>query len=394
MSDPLPMQGLNVFDVTQGVAGPHATMLLAQNGANVVKVEPLDGDWGRTLGKGYGDHCAHSIAFNRGKRSLAMDLKNPEALAIAQDLARKADIVVESYRPDVMKRLGMSYEQVKKDNPDVIYLSVTGFGQEGPYRTLPVTDSVIQAFSGLMSINRDVNGTPQRIGMIAIDVMTGLYAYQAIASAVIRNLRFGGGAYIDCSLMQSGAAFQMAKIMEHHLEGGAPQVLYVPVGTMKTADGYINITAMRDHHYAALCEAMGRNDMAENPKYGTRQLRLEHEKEIMDQVRAEFVKKTTAEWAEILTEGGVMNAPVATYDDLLADEQVKAMQTISWIEHPEVGRIPMANVPGIPKADAVGGYLAECPHIGQQSREILGEAGFDAATIDQMIAAKAVAQWG
>ena len=155
MTDERPLSGIKVCAATQGVAGPHSTMLMAQHGADVIKVEPLDGDWGRTLGKVYGDHCAHSVIFNRGKRSIAIDLKVDEGRALAQQLARDADVVVESFRPGVMSRFGLGYDDVRKDNPDVIYLSVTGFGQGGPNRDLPVTDAVIQAFSGLMSINRD-----------------------------------------------------------------------------------------------------------------------------------------------------------------------------------------------------------------------------------------------
>ena len=202
MTSRKPLEGINVFDATQGVAGPHATMLLAQHGANVIKVEPLDGDWGRTLGKVYGDLCAHAVTFNRGKRSIALDLKSTDGIKVAQKLAADADIVVESFRPGVMARFGLDYMSIKAKRNDVIYLSVPGFGQEGPNKDLPVTDSVIQAFSGFMSINRDNEGTPQRLGMIAIDVMTGLYAYQAISSAIIARIRYGEGAYIDCSLMQ------------------------------------------------------------------------------------------------------------------------------------------------------------------------------------------------
>ncbi len=384
MSEHLPFEGLNVFDATQGVAGPHATMLLAQYGANVTKIEPLDGDWGRTLGKEYGDLCAHAVAFNRGKRSIAIDLKNPDGISLAKELAAKADVVVESFRPGVMKKFGLSYDDLKAKNPSQVYLSVSGFGQDGPYNSLPVTDSVIQAFSGWMSINRDEHGTPQRIGM-----MTGLYAFQALSTAIIKQYRFAEGSYIDCSLMQSAAAFQVAKIMEHHLEGGAPQVLYVPVGTMKTADGHINVTAMRDHHYTALCEAIGRDDMATNPKYSGRENRLTHEAEIMAAVRVEFVKRSTADWAELLTDAGVMNAPVSDYKDFIADEQVKAVNAISWIKYDGLGNVPLANVPGLPTINGQNA-MTECPHIGEQSRDILAEAGIDSAAIEQLIASKAV----
>ena len=389
---PQPLEGIKVFDATQGVAGPHGTMLLAQHGAEVTKLEPLDGDWGRTLGRMYGDQCAHGIVFNRGKKSLAMNMKAPEAQKIAFDMAAKADIVVESFRPGVMAKFGIGYDQVKAANPEVIYLSVTGFGQEGPYNRLPVTDSVIQAFSGWMSINRDAEGTPQRIGMIAIDVMTGLYAYQAISSALFRKIRFGKGAYIDCSLMQSAAAFQAAKIMEHFLEGGAPQVLYVPVGTMRTSDGYINVTAMREHHYVSLCKVLGRDDLATDERFNDRTKRIEREAELMPMVRAEFLRKTTGEWAAALTEAGVMNAPVSTYDHYLADEHVKAVDSVSWIDHPGMGNLPFANIPGLPRIERSGG-LNVAPRTGEHTREILTAEGYDAARINELLAAGVIGEF-
>ncbi|MCY4231398.1 MAG: CoA transferase [Alphaproteobacteria bacterium] len=392
MPIPPPLEGVKVFDATQGVAGPHSTMLLAQYGADVTKLEPLDGDWGRTLGKTYGDQCAHSVVFNRGKKSLAMDMKTESAQKIAFKLASQADVVVESFRPGVMTRFGIGYEQVKAANPQVIYLSVTGFGQEGPYNRLPVTDSVIQAFSGWMSINRDASGAPQRISMVAIDVMTGLYAYQAIASALLRKFRFGEGAYIDCSLMQSAAAFQSAKVIEHYLEGGAPQVLYVPVGTMQTEDGYINVTAMREHHYVSLCKALGRDDLAEDPRYNSREKRIAREAELMPLIRAEFTKRTTAAWADALTEAGVMNAPVSTYDHYLADEHVKAVESISWMEHPGMpGTLPVSNIPGLAKIGTQDA-LDRAPHIGEHSREILLREGWTLAQVEEFLAVGVVGE--
>ena len=389
MSDELPLSGIKVFDATQGVAGPHATMLLAQHGADVTKIEPLEGDWGRTLGKMYGDLCAHAITFNRGKKSLALDLKNEEGKAIAQKLAREADVVVESFRPGVMARFGLSYEDIKKHNPKVVYLSLTGFGQTGPNSKLPTTDSVIQAFSGWMTLHRDSEGTPMRSGMIAVDVMTGLYAFQALSAAILRQVRFGKGSYIDCSLMQAAAAFQSAKVTEYFLENGEPQVLYVPVGTMKTKDGYLNVTAMREHHYVGLCKVLGRDDLAADPRYNTREKRIEREKELMPIVRAEFLKRTTDEWARELTEAGVMNAKVNTYQDFMDDAHVKAVNGLAWIDHQGLGRMPMANIPGLPSI-VEGSPLAECPHTGQHTVEVLKRNGFSEAEINRLLAAKAI----
>jgi crotonobetainyl-CoA:carnitine CoA-transferase CaiB-like acyl-CoA transferase len=389
MSDQLPMSGLKVFDATQGVAGPHSTLLLAQYGADVIKIEPIDGDWGRTLGKTYDDFCAHAVAFNRGKRSISLDLKHESGLAVAQRLASDADIVVESFRPGVMSRFKLGYDDLVKNNPEVIYLSVTGFGQHGPRRDLPVTDAVIQAFSGLMSINRDVQGSPQRISMVAIDVMTGLYAYQAIASAVLKRFRFGGGQYIDCSLMQSGAAFQAAKIAEHYLEGGQPQVLYVPVGTMKTKDGFLNVTAMREHHYVSMMQVLGRPELATDPRFDTRDKRIANEAILMPIVREAFLAKTTTEWAAQLTEAGVMNSPVSTYDDFMAEPHVEAVESLVWPDHQGVGKVPMPKIPGV-EAIRGGAELLEAPHNGQHSEAILREAGYSDDDIADLVETGAV----
>ncbi len=382
----LPFEGFKVLDMTQGVAGPHSTMLLAQSGAEVTKVEPLDGDWGRTLGKMYDDTCAHAVIFNRGKRSVSLNMKEKKAQELVQKAAAEADVIVESFRPGVMGRFGLSYEDVKKTNPNVIYLSVTGFGQEGPYNKLPVTDSVIQAFSGWMSINRDEAGTPQRIGMIAVDVMTGLYAFQAISTALMRKVRFGEGAYIDCSLMQCAAAFQAAKVMEHHLEGGQPQTLYVPVGTMKTSNGHINVTAMREHHYVGLCKVLGKPEWATDPRFDSREKRIDQEKVLMPMVRAEFLRKTTEEWAEALTEAGVMNAAVSTYDHFMADEHVKAVESITWMDHQSMpGSLPVCNIPGIRRVEG-DHALDEAPSIGQHTDEILQRWGVSQAEANELVA--------
>ena len=166
--------GITVLDFTQGIAGPHASMLLALHGADVIKIEPLEGDWGRALGELKGDHCAHSVAFNRGKRSIALDLKSPDGIAVVKKIAAKAHVVLESFRPGVIQRLGFGYEAIKKVNPKVVYCSVSGFGQTGPYSKRPTVDGLIQAFSGMMVMNRMPDGTPWRQGMIAVDVTTGL----------------------------------------------------------------------------------------------------------------------------------------------------------------------------------------------------------------------------
>jgi crotonobetainyl-CoA:carnitine CoA-transferase CaiB-like acyl-CoA transferase len=207
----LPYEGLKVVDLSQGVAGPHCGMLFALYGANVVKVEPPDGDWGRAIGKRHGDWSAYGIAFNRGKRSVALDLRRAEGRDVVAQLVARADVVIENNRPGVLARYALDYAHVREANPDVVYVSVTGFGQEGPNRDLPATDSILQAYSGLMSVNRAADGMPQRISVLVIDVVTGLYAHQAAATALYRRATRGGGRHVTVSLMDAIGAVQAGK---------------------------------------------------------------------------------------------------------------------------------------------------------------------------------------
>ena len=220
--DDLPFEGVKVLDLSQGVAGPYCGMHLARNGADVIKVEPTgSGCWSRQLGKWTGDHTAHSVIVNRAKRSLAVDLKTADGVAIVQRLARDCDVLLQNFRVGKIDKFALDYESVRKSNPEVIYLSITGFGPKGPRCDDPATDSVMQAYSGMMSINRGPTGVPQRIEMLAIDFSTGLYAVQAVAAALYRKATRGRGAYIETSLLESSLALQEGAMMEQYLQGAA-----------------------------------------------------------------------------------------------------------------------------------------------------------------------------
>lgn len=381
MSDDLAYSGLKVLDFSQGVAGPHCGMLLAQHGADVVKLEPLDGDWGRRIGKEHGDNCAYGVAFNRGKRSLALNLKDPDGLAIAKRLAKEADVIVENYRPGVLKRFGLDYPSVTQENPTVVYMSITGFGQTGPKAKLPATDSVMQAFSGLMSVNRESNGMPMRVGMLAIDVSTGLYAFQAVAPALYRRAVQGKGKHITTSLMESVGAFQAAKMVEFVLEGAEVQSAGVPVGTFQAKDGFININGRRDSHFAALCGFIGKPEWATDPRFATVEARFEHEAELMPMLREIVEGYTVADLNKALNEADVLNGPVNDYGKYFDDPHVKEVEAVSWIEQSGIGRIPVPTLPGHPvlQPGEARGYT---PHLGEHSREVLAEMGYSGEEID------------
>jgi len=391
MTDKEAFSGIRVLDLSQGIAGPHSAMLLAQHGADVIKAEPITGDWGRTLGRPYGQNTAHSIAFNRGKRSIALDLTKPRGLEVARLLMQQSDVVIEAFRPGVMAKYGLAYEDAKAVNPEIIYLSINGFGSKGPDHMLPVTDAVMQAFSGLMTVARSADGVPNRLTMIPVDVVTGLYAFQALSTALVRKFRFGTGGFIEASLMQSAAAFQAAKIMEYHLEGGDPQPLYSPVATFLTSDGYLNVTAMREQHFTALCDVMALPEVAADPAYQGRELRIRNEASLLTILRAEFAKQSTAYWADKLTSAGVMNAPVQTYADFLDHRQTRAMNAVDYVEHPGVGRIAIAQIPGTPRVASKDSSRTRAPLIGEHTSEILADLGFGANDVEAMLIDKSVA---
>jgi len=384
MSDDLAFEGLRVLDMSQGVAAPYCAMLLAQNGADVVKMEPLPpGDWNRGLGKPYGDQTASSIILNRGKRSISLDLKKPEGLAIAKKLAAHSDVILQNYRPGVIEKFGLDYDSVKGANPQVVYLSLTGFGQVGPKAGHPATDSVMQAFTGVMSINKDEAGTPQRVDYYAIDVITGLYSFQAVSSALYRRVTKGVGKHIRTSLMESAIAFQEPKMVEYVLEGGAAEPIGAPVGTYRTKDGYICINARRDPHFQALFRLLGREEMIDDPRYADARARVANREDLIAILRAEVVQRPTAEWVELLNGIDVLNAPVFDYGDLFAHPQVAAVDAVRWVENDTVGRVPMGSIAGIPPVGN-DNPLTPAPHIGQHSAEILAELGYDEAAVSAL----------
>ena len=385
----LAYEGLKVADLSQGVAGPHCGMLLALNGADVVKVEPPEGDWGRGIGRRHGDFSAYGVAFNRGKRSLCVDLKRPEGRDVVAKLVARVDVVVENNRPGVLARFGLDYEAVRRANPDIVYVSVTGFGPEGPNRDLPATDSILQAYSGLMSVNRDATGMPQRIGVLVIDVVTGLYAYQAVATALYRRATRGGGRYIGVSLMDAIAAVQAGKMVEYALEGGKEQPAGVPVATFQAADGFMNINARRDPHFTALCRLLGLDELATDPRYATAAARLTHEAELMPRLREQVKARSMRNLEAALRKGDVLHAPVNDYDRYFADAHVAASGALAWVEHPQVGQIPLPRIPGLSQpAPASSG--ARSPASGEHTREVLAELGIATEEIVALEAAGVV----
>ncbi|HTZ37790.1 MAG TPA: CoA transferase [Stellaceae bacterium] len=376
--------GLRVLDLGQGIAAPYCAMLLAMHGAEVVKLEPPGGDWSRGLGRRYGDHTAMSATFNRGKKGLALDLRAPAAREVALRLADAADIVVEGFRPGVAARLGLGYEALAARNPRLIYVSVSGFGQEGPHIGLPCTDSVAQAFSGLAALNIGNDGAPHRVGALIVDALTGLYAAQAVGVALYARERRGCGARLDLSLTQSAAAVLGHKLAEHVLEDGRPQVINVPTGAHRARDGWVMIALLREADFARLVAALGAPGLASDPRFASFAARAENAAAIFAELGAVFARETTAHWLAALRAADILCDRINGFDDWLADPHVVATGGAVAVAP---GDMPRFKVPRTPGASAAAdAALPPAPRIGEHGRAILADIGLDAAAIARLAA--------
>ena len=382
--DDLPFKGVKVLDLSQGVAGPYCGMHFARNGADVIKLEPPGtGCWSRQLGKAIGDQTAHSVVVNRGKRSLAVDFKAPDGLEIAKKLATECNVMIQNYRVGKLAKLNLDYDSVAKLNPKAIYVAITGFGQKGPRCDQPATDSVMQAYTGMMSINRDINGLPQRINMLAIDFSTGLYAFQAAAAALYGQAMRGKGKLIETSLLESAMVFQEAAIIESYLQGGDVEPIGMPVGSFKTKDGFMSINARRDSQFKSFCTVIGREKWIDDPRFAGQRQRVVNRDYLLSQIRRIIETKTSDEWNKLISEADILNAKVQSHIDLFEDTQVQAVNAIRWVENDTLGRIPMATVPGqpIPETD---NCLTHSPHLGEHNDEVLMELGYGTSQIKDL----------
>jgi crotonobetainyl-CoA:carnitine CoA-transferase CaiB-like acyl-CoA transferase len=379
--------GMKVIDLSGGVAGPSCAMMLAQHGADVIKVETPHngGDWSRILGRTYEDHSAFSLYGTLGKRSLAVDLKTPEGKEILWRLVRGADVFIEGFRPGTIKRYGFDYAALSAKEPQIIYYSISGFGQTGPLAARPAMDPVLQAFTGIVTENKgEHDGHPHRIAISLIDMFSGLLGFQAIATSlyVRREQEVKQGRFIELSLMQGGAMLASIRMIAHYLERGTTTRTSMPNGVFNTADGQINVTMIR---------AIEETGLLEDPRYATHAARGAHLDELYADLRPMFKARTTAWLSERLTAKGIMNGRVNSYQEFLTEEQVAATGIMAWLEQPGVPElVPMPNIPGLPPFES-GTRRAHAPRLGEHTRDVLAEHGYSAAQIGALFDKKVVA---
>ena len=388
--------GMKVIDLSGGVAGPSCAMMLAQHGADVIKLETphAGGDWSRILGKTYETHSAFSLYGTLGKRSIAVDLKTEKGKEILWRLIKGADVFIEGFRPGTIARYGFGYDEVSAREPGIIYYSISGFGQTGPMAGRPAMDPVLQAFNGIVDENRgEHDNHPHRIAISLIDMFTGLLGFQAIATSlyVRREQEVKQGRFIECSLMQGGAMLGVIRMIAGYMEKGVLQRGINPTGVFDTADGQLNVTTIRPAEWQPFCEALERPDLLEDPRFNPAATRRINIDELYTLLRPAFKSFKTTHLAQRFTERGIMNGKVNTYTEFLGEEQVVATNIIAWLNQPGVPEpIPMPNIPGLPNFEN-GTKRAHAPAHGEHTNQILAEHGYSANEIATMKANKIIA---
>ena len=389
MSYQKPYKGLKVIDFSQGVAGPYCGMLLAQHGAEVIKIEPKDGDWARNLGQEYGEHSAFSVAANLGKKSIIIDLKNKKSQSILDKIIKQSDIFIEGFRPGVITRLGYDYDRLKKINPKLIYLSISGFGQTGPMSHKPAMDPVLQAFTGFMSENKGPDDIPHRTPVIIFDMTTALYATQLISASLYARINEKFGRKIEISLMEAAAAMQSIRLMSGYMEGPYTHASS-PSGTFKTKDGWIQIIVVKNHEFIKFCNAVGWKKFINDKRFVSNAERRKHEAILSREVQKLFIKEKTEYWKNLLNDYEVQNEKVQNYKEFIESEQTKALDLISWVKQPTTGTLwPVPNIPGMPKFTN-DNLLSKAPSLGQHSKEILKSLGYTDSQIENFISEEVI----
>lgn len=384
-----PLSHIRVLDLSRVLAAPWAGQNLADLGAEVIKVErPKSGDDSRAFGPPWlkgpdgkdTKESAYFAAANRGKKSITVNMSKPEGQKIIRDLARQCDVLLENYKFGDLARYGLGYEDLKKINPRLIYCSVTGFGQTGPYRERPGYDFMIQGMGGLMSITGERDdlpgGGPQRVGVPIVDIMTGMYASIAVCAAIAHRAESGIGQHLDLALLDTQVAFLANQSMNYLATGDVPGRLgnahpnIVPYQTFKTQDGDIILACGNDNLFNKFCGLAGRQDLLQDPRFATNGKRVENRAVLTPLLEAVFRTRTTREWVDALEAAGVPNGPINSLKQVFEEPQVIARGMKIELDHPTAGKVPLVASPMRFSATPVE-YLNPPPVLGQHTDETL-----------------------
>ena len=378
----LPLEGVRVLDLTSVMAGPYCSMLLGDMGADVIKIESFpDGDTSRAFVPQIRGESYCFTVLNRNKRSLAIDMKSAKGRNIVHQLAKRADIITENFRPGVVKKLGLDYESLRQDNRGLVYASMSGFGQTGPYAGRGGYDIIAQGMSGIRMMTGEPGGRPAKVGIAMNDIASGVTALYAILGAYISRLRSGQGQYVETSLLEAGLAWSQWEFGAFFGAGELPAAMgtrhrrAAPYQAYRTSDGYVTVGANNEKLWRAFCEQVCASPhWLSDPRYASNALRVQHADALQADIEAVFTSHPTAHWVEALDAAAVPGGPVYSYQQVFDDPHVKARAMVVEMEHPIMGTIKTFGSPVKSSGELVSIRRA-APWLGQHSEEILRSLG-------------------
>jgi len=385
------LEGLRVLDLSRVLAGPYATMILADLGADVIKIEvPGGGDDSRNFGPYLHGESAYFMSLNRNKRSVTLNLKSPRGRQVFRELVPLMDVLVENFRPGTLEKLELGYETLRDLNPRLIYAAVSGFGRTGPYSQRPAYDGVVQAMSGVMSITGQEDGKPTRVGTSIGDIVAGIFTAVGILSALAARERTGQGQLVDVAMLDCQVAILENAIARYSVTGEIPRPIgnrhpsVVPIEPFETLDGQLMIAAGNDAVWGRLCEALERPDLAVDPRFKTNPLRHAHYTELRPILAEIFQKRTNADWQARLDAAGIPASPINNVAQVMAHPQVLAREMLVRLEHPVAGELTMAGIP-IKLSETPGAMRTPAPTLGQHTESVLREwLGYTAEQIAEL----------
>ena len=376
----LPLEGVRVADLSQVMAGPFCTMLLADLGADVIKVEPPAGDLSRSMGgrrlQMKGKDQAPFFALNRNKRSVVLDLKQPGDLGMLLALLTTADVLVESYRPGVADRLGLGYDRVRQDNERLVYASISGFGQAGPWADRPGFDLIAQGMSGVMSVTGNVDDAPVKSGVPVSDLAAGLFAANGIQAALLARQKTGRGQRVETSLFEAALGFSVWEATEYWATGESPKPLgsahrlSAPYQAFRARDGYLTIAALTAAQWERLCAVIDRQELVSNPNFATNADRLAHLDSLVVELESALQSQTVDEWVARFLAAGIPAGPILDYSQVFDAPHTQARRMVEVVSHPVEGGIRTLGIP-VKLSDTPGSVRRAPPLLGEHTSDVL-----------------------
>ena len=375
------LSDIRVLDITQVMAGPFCAMLLCDMGADVIKVEPPDGDSTRRFAGAQDNDSEAFNAVNRGKRGIVVDLKTTDGGRVVKALATRVDVLIENYRPGVMRRLGLDYATFRELNPGLIYTSISGYGQTGPDSSKGGFDLVAQGVSGIMSATGESGGPPVKSGLPLTDLGAGLFALAGILAALHHRTQTGEGQFVDTSLLEAGVALSVWEATQYLSGGGIPEPLgsahrmIAPYQAIRCADGYITLGGGTDRLFASISRILGHPEWASDPAFATNTARVQNHRALAEQIEAITSTQPRHHWVDVFEQHEIPCGPINTYSETLTDPQVLARDMVVDTDHPALGRLRTLGTPlKLSRTPLTPGRPA--PLFGEHTDQVLAEAGF------------------